>query len=106
MKTTFALQSIGTVVSEPASRVRRTGPIARRRCRTAKEWLAYFRRNAARCRPIPWEVGAQVPADQLAPITRSLQAWQLGETSDGRHLLAAAARYAERLGEPAYYAAV
>src|SRR5207248_526695 len=39
---------------------------------------------------------------ELAAITRSLQGWQLGETSDGRHLRAAAVRYAERVGDPDY----
>src|SRR5262249_57391037 len=55
---------------------------------------------------IPWERGAEVTPAELAAIARSLQGWQLGETSDGRHLRAAAARYAERVGEPDYLAAV
>jgi hypothetical protein len=46
-----------------------------------------------------------LPAE-LAAIARSLQAWQLGETSDGRHLRAAAVRYAARFGDPDYVAAV
>jgi hypothetical protein len=36
---------------------------------------------------------------ELAAIGRSLQAWQLGETSEGNHLRAAAARYAVRAGD-------
>jgi hypothetical protein len=43
-----------------------------------------------------------VTAAELAPIARSLQAWQLGETSDGRHLRDAAARYAEQMDDPEY----
>ncbi len=43
---------------------------------------------------------------QLDAIAPSLQAWQLGETSDGRHLRAAAARYAKRVGDPDYPPAV
>src|SRR5262249_23436083 len=69
-------------------------------------WVAYFRANAERCRPIPWECGACVTPAELAAIARSLQAWQLGETSDGRHLRAAAARYAERGGDRDFPAAV
>jgi len=76
------------------------------RLQTAVEWLAYFRANAARCRPIPWERGADVTPDQLAAIARSLQAWQLGETSDGRHLRAAAARHAAQVGDPDYPRAI
>jgi hypothetical protein len=74
--------------------------------RTAAEWVAYFRANLARCRPIPWARGAEVTVAELDAVARSLQAWQLGETSDGRHLRAAAARYAVRAGEPDYPAAV
>ncbi|MGW5441394.1 ferritin-like domain-containing protein [Nocardia asteroides] len=38
----------------------------------------------------------------MAPLRRSLQAWQLGETSDGRHLAASADRFATATGDPAY----
>jgi hypothetical protein len=72
------------------------------RMRTTADWLAYFRANAAKDRPIPWETGAGVAPEQLACIARSLQAWQLGESSDGRHLREAAARYARRIGDPCY----
>jgi len=39
-------------------------------------------------------------------ITRSLQAWQKGETSDGKHLLKAAKKYAQKHGDPFYLEAV
>jgi hypothetical protein len=74
--------------------------------RTTAEWLAYFRANAARPRPVPWQAGAEVTAEELSPIARSLQAWQLGETSDGRHLRRAAARYGARAGDPDYATAI
>jgi hypothetical protein len=73
---------------------------------TATEWVEYFRANAGKNRPIPWERGREASTAQLLVIARSLQAWQLGETSDGRHLRAAAARYAEQVGEPDYLRAV
>jgi hypothetical protein len=73
---------------------------------TGAEWLAHFRANAERPRPIPWIRGAGVSLAELAAVARSLQAWQLGETSDGRHLRAAAVRYAERFADPGYVAAV
>jgi hypothetical protein len=79
---------------------------ASRRPWTAARWHAYFLANLARCGPIPWERGAEVTPDELEPIVRSLQGWQLGETSDGHHLRAAAARYAEQVGEPDYLGAV
>jgi hypothetical protein len=36
----------------------------------------------------------------------SLRGWQLGETSDGSHLLAAAANYAQKVNDPAFLDAV
>src|SRR5262249_51142578 len=76
------------------------------RAGTGGEWLAHFRAGAARQRPVPWEAGAGVGPGELACVAASLQAWQLGETSDGRHLRAAAARHAGRVGDPDYLAAV
>ncbi len=73
---------------------------------TSSEWIAYFRANAASPRPLPWWRGAELTPEECAAIGRSLQAWQLGETSDGRHLRAAAARYAEDVGDRDYPAAV
>ncbi len=63
--------------------------------RSTEEWLDYFQQNAARQRPIPWQTnGIGADPAELAQIRRSLQAWQLGETSDGAHLAASADRYA------------
>ncbi len=76
------------------------------RVRTSAEWRSYFRANLANERPIPWERGAEVTPAELDAITRSLQAWQLGETSDGRHLRAAANRYAERSSDRDFVSAV
>jgi hypothetical protein len=74
--------------------------------RATAAWLAYFRANLAIGRRLPWDTGADVTPTELAAIARSLQAWQLGETSDGRHLRAAAARYSRRIGDPLYPAAI
>jgi hypothetical protein len=77
----------------------RSGSARTLRLRTSADWLRYFKANADRSRPIPWERGAKATAQQLEAIARSLQAWQLGETSDGNHLRAAAAIYAARIGD-------
>lgn len=70
------------------------------------EWVAYFRRNAAARRTIPWEVGVNFTEEEHHAVVRSLQAWQLGETSEGNHLRAAAVRYATAIGDPEYADAV
>src|SRR5262245_57451775 len=106
MQRYFVLQSYLRSREKRENRVTPAGSRPLLRLRSAAEWLAYFGANAARCRPIPWQRAAAVPASQLAAIARSLQAWQLGETSDGNHLRAAAARYADRVGDPDYSAAV
>ncbi|HEY7424671.1 MAG TPA: ferritin-like domain-containing protein [Gemmataceae bacterium] len=79
---------------------------ARPRLRTTADWVAYFRQNAATGRAIPWASGAEVTDAERAVIGRSLQAWQLGETSEGRHLRAAAVLYAQRVGDSDYPEAI
>ena len=74
--------------------------------RSSAEWIAYFEANAADLRPIPWESGAGVTPDELAAFSASLRGWQLGETSDGSHLIAAARHYAATIGDPNFVDAV
>lgn len=66
---------------------------------SSAQWVAYFRANAANLLVVPWEAGAGVTAAELEVVVKSLRAWQLGETSDGAHLLAAAERYAAKTGD-------
>jgi hypothetical protein len=73
---------------------------------TTAAWVDYFRTNAVTGRAIPWRSGAEVTDAERATIGRSLQAWQLGETSEGHHLRAAAVRYAERVGDADYPVAI
>src|SRR5262249_39758545 len=98
----FAIQSIRRQNNTLGSCAKPARSASARRVRTTADWLAHFRANAARARPIPWQKGAEATPAQLEAIARSLQAWQLGETSDGRHLRAAAARYAAQVGDANY----
>jgi hypothetical protein len=101
MRLYFALKSTlsRALVASPAAR-------PPRRPRTGAEWVAYFRANAGRHRPVPWRTGPRATPEELAAIVPSLRAWQLGETSDGNHLRAAAGRYARRFEDPDYLEAV
>jgi hypothetical protein len=73
---------------------------------SSSEWRDYYLDNARRLRPLPWHLGADVSADELAAIAPSLRAWQLGETSDGGRLIHAAERYAEQHHDPDFVPAV
>lgn len=88
----------------PPRRVAEEAP--RPAVRTSAEWVAYFRENAGRLLEIPWECRAGVSPEQLAEIAPSLAGWQLGETSDGSRLLAAAAHYAARQNDPDFVEAI
>jgi len=72
---------------------------------TSKDWIDYFGRNLQRKR-INWTIQPALTTTERANILQSLQAWQLGETSDGAHLLAAAKKYANKTGDDYYCEAV
>ena len=62
-------------------------------------WLTYFDLNAIAPRGIPWGLGADLPADEARLIVPSLQEFQIGESSEGARLQAAAAVWAARHDE-------
>ncbi len=72
---------------------------------TSEDWIDYFRCNIQHKR-IDWTIKPALTNTERTAILPSLQAWQLGETSDGAHLLAAAKRYAGKIGDDYYCAAV
>jgi hypothetical protein len=78
----------------------------RRRVLASAEWVAYFRSNATNHFPGYSASDSQATAAELAAIVPSLRAWQLGETSDGAHLRAAAAAYAKQIGDDHFPSAV
>lgn len=108
MEVNFELQSYLHYLFPRAVKAGRTAealpPL--QRLRTTSAWVDYFRANAATSRAVPWTNGAEVTDAERTAIGRSLQGWQLGETSEGRHLRAAAARYAERVGDADYPIAI
>jgi 4-hydroxy-3-methylbut-2-en-1-yl diphosphate reductase len=73
---------------------------------TSRQWVDYFAKNARNQRPIPWERARPISDREREILVRSLTAWQLGETSDGRHLLKAAAWYAATTNDPEFVEAV
>lgn len=69
-------------------------------------WIAHFHRNSRTLLPIPWDVGADLNPSEKAAIASSIQSFQLGETSEGRHLMCYARNWAERSGDADYVRAI
>lgn len=72
---------------------------------TSNYWIGHFKVNATKKR-VDWTAGANISADEIKTILPSLQAWQLGETSEGLHLIAASTKYAHKIGDTDYVDAV
>ena len=65
-------------------------------------WLNYFESNRKNRAPIPWEAGINVEPHLRAPLIRSLQKFQLGESGEGRKLK----QHARNTGDATYAAAI
>jgi hypothetical protein len=72
---------------------------------TSNYWIAHFKANAQQKR-IDWNLFSSLTTEEIKIILPSLQAWQLGETSEGAHLIAASTKYAHKIGDPDYVEAV
>ena len=74
--------------------------------RSSHEWVVYFRMNRSRLLSIPWSLGAELGAAERAAITSSIQAFQLGESSEGRNLMRYARGWAACSGDSDYVEAI
>jgi hypothetical protein len=72
----------------------------------SSEWLKYFRQNTLDRVPISWHDGVRVCRHVRGPLARSLARFQLGESSDGARLRAAARRLANHTGDRDYAEAI
>ncbi|MDP9082014.1 MAG: ferritin-like domain-containing protein [Bacteroidota bacterium] len=68
---------------------------------TSAYWIGHFKVNLLQKR-INWDQQPNITQNEINTILHSLQAWQLGETSEGRQLIAAAEKYALKTGEPEF----
>ena len=68
---------------------------------TSYFWQSHFANNLTKQR-VDWILQPALTTQQKQNILYSLKAWQLGETSDGSHLMAAAKKYATRINDPVY----
>ena len=65
-------------------------------------WRRHFEHNARALSDIPWDVGADLTPDEVAAVSASMQEFQAGEYSEGRHLYQFARDYAARTGDYEY----
>ncbi|MBS1917622.1 MAG: ferritin-like domain-containing protein [Bacteroidetes bacterium] len=72
---------------------------------TSQQWVSYFKENLE-IKRINWQQPATITDAERKTILKSLQAWQLGETSDGKNLIRASSIYAEKIDDPYYIKAV
>src|SRR5437764_11644142 len=79
---------------------------AQQPARSWKSWVGYFEHNALNLMPVDWQEDYRITSLEAARITRSLQQFQLGESSEGKHLLDQAERYAVSSGEHDYLLAL
>ncbi|HTF03829.1 MAG TPA: ferritin-like domain-containing protein [Bacteroidia bacterium] len=73
--------------------------------RTSQNWIDHFRSNL-QVQRVDWSLAPAITSEEKKEIIDSLKAWQLGETSDGAHLLAASRKYAWRIDDADYPKAV
>lgn len=73
--------------------------------KTSLEWHAYFKSNLKKER-IDWTLRPAITETELSKLLKSIQAWQLGETSDGSNLLKATRAYAANTRDPCYVSAM
>jgi hypothetical protein len=74
--------------------------------RHSQWWCRHFLRNVDRQLPIPWNDVQSLDQEKARVLIPSLQDFQLGESSEGKHGRARAAAYGEAIGDPHYAEAV
>ncbi len=72
---------------------------------TSLFWKNHFENNLKNQR-IDWGINPNITEHEKTQILYSLKAWQLGETSDGSHLLKATSKYAHEINDLEYIEAV
>jgi hypothetical protein len=70
--------------------------------RSSLEWKKHYQENARSLLEIPWQIGPELNEKEKLAITSSVQDFQTGESSEGRHLIQYAKDYAARTGDHEY----
>ena len=73
---------------------------------TSQEWKKYYEENACSLLEIPWQIGHELTEEEQKAIASSVQDFQAGESSEGRHLFQYAKNYAKDTGDSEYVEAI
>jgi hypothetical protein len=77
-----------------------------KKLRSSGEWRVYFTNNRERSDLLNWEKHDLISNRERQAVMKSLQAFQLGESSEGFHLYHCAEHYAEATGDVEYVDAI
>lgn len=69
---------------------------------TSSQWVRYFRANRENLLTLPWGDRAQLTDAERDAVASSIAEFQLGESSEGKHLIVEARRWATRTGDADY----
>ncbi|MDA1044091.1 MAG: hypothetical protein O3C57_02590 [Verrucomicrobia bacterium] len=70
--------------------------------RYSGDWVHYFKANASVLMEIPWHLEETLGVKEKAAIGHSIAIFQLGESSDGEHFIAAGKEYVTASGDTHY----
>jgi hypothetical protein len=70
------------------------------------DWHSYFMHNRENLMPIEWDSMYRLTREEVSIILKSLQQFQLGESSEGKHFMARAEQYVQRSGDTEYLPAL
>lgn len=73
--------------------------------KTSQTWIEHFSSNI-KIQRIDWQLQPSLTNGEKKNILSAMKAWQLGETSDGSHLLKASKKYSGKIGDSYYLRAV
>ena len=69
-------------------------------------WITYFEHNAMSLLAVDWDEKYQLSWEEHLRITQSVQQFQLGESSEGKHVIEQAQRYIAASGDDKYLPAL
>ncbi len=71
-------------------------------CEFSFYWQQYFLANQELLVPLPWNCDYRLTDPERHIVSRSLATFQLGESSEGAHLMRVARAYSEQVGDPMF----